>query len=298
MSKVFDASAPGDSLLAGRRCALAVGAAALLAGCSGTRTLDLLVPRGTYKPQADMAYGRHRRHMLDAYLPTQQRASTPMVVFFYGGNWSTGNRADYRFVGEALASAGIVTVVADYRLSPEVRWQGILDDCAAATRWAFDNARSLGVAPDRVYLMGHSAGAYNAAMLALDAQWLARHDLRPSQLAGWIGLAGPYNFLPIVDPPTQVAFDWPNTPAASQPIHHTSVSSPRALLLAAKKDSVVSPTRNTLALAKRLEAAGASVRTELFDRASHVTLMGAFGTPLRWIAPVREEVIAFVGGQQ
>ena len=267
----------------------------LLSGCSATGALDALVPSGTYELREDQAYGALPRQRLDVYLPLQPAAKPPLVVFFYGGAWTRGERAQYRFVGEALASHGVAVVIADYRLSPQVRWPSILEDCAAATRWALTQAAGLGCDPQRVFLMGHSAGAYNAAMLALDPRWLAAHNLKPQQLAGWIGLAGPYDFLPISDPDSRVAFDWPNTPRESQPIDHVSAAAPRALLLAAAKDGTVNPQRNTVGLATRLQAAGVPVRVRVLERVNHVTIVGALSRPLAWLAPVREEVLGFVG---
>ena len=277
-----------------RRTLLAGGAALPLAGCSASGALNALVPRGTYRLQADVAYGEDPRQRLEVYLPDQSVAA--LVVFFYGGTWTHGERATYRFVGEALASAGIVTVVADYRLSPQVRWRAILDDCARATRWSFDAARALGAGPERFFVMGHSAGAYNAAMLALDPRWLAAHGMAPRQLAGWIGIAGPYDFLPIGDRETQQAFDWPDTPADSQPIAHASAQAPRTLLLAARDDHTVDPRRNSVALADRLQQDGASVRLSLLDGVNHVTVIAALASPLRRLAPVRDEVTGFVLG--
>ena len=277
-----------------RRSLLAAGLTLPLAGCSASGALNALVPRGTYRSETDIAYGDDPRQRLDVYLPEQPGTGAPLVVFFYGGTWSHGERATYRFVGEALASAGIVTVVADYRLSPQVRWRAILDDCARATRWSLDAARRLGAAPERLLVMGHSAGAYNAAMLALDGRWLAAHGMAPRQLAGWIGIAGPYDFLPIGDRATQRAFDWPDTPADSQPIAHVSAQAPRTLLLAAREDRTVNPQRNSEALADRLQRAGVPVRLRLLDQVSHVTVIAALAGPLRSLAPVRDEVTAFV----
>lgn len=278
-----------------RRQGILAALAALLTGCSAVEVLDALVPADTYRGRAGIAYGPDARQRLDVYQPLAPAGPAPVVVFFYGGNWTSGERADYRFVGEALASRGVVVVVADYRLSPQVRWQDILRDCAAATRWAFDHAAEFGGDPARIHLMGHSAGAYNAAMLALDERWLAAQQLAPRRLAGWIGIAGPYDFLPIVEPRSRVAFDWPNTPADSQPIHHASRRAPPALLLAAAKDDVVSPTRSTVGLGRRLEAAGAAVRVKLFEGVSHPTVLGALARPLRRMAPVLDEVLAFLG---
>lgn len=281
--------------LPGRRTFLAAGALAL-AGCSGPGALNALVAHDTYVAQHDMAYGPGPRQRLDVYRPLTPAADAPLVLFFYGGNWTRGERTDYRFVGEALASAGIVAVVADYRLSPQADWTGILQDCAAAARWAFDRAADLGASPRRVHLMGHSAGAYNAAMLALDPRWLQPHGLHPGQLAGWIGVAGPYDFLPIRDPEVQRAFDWPDTPRASQPIAHVSARAPRTLLVAARKDDVVDPQRNSEALARALERAGVAVRLALEDHVNHATVIGALATPLRLLSPVRAQVTGFVLG--
>ena len=277
-----------------RRSFLAASTSLALTGCTALGALDALVPRGTYRSEEDITYGSDPRQRLDVYRPLQPAGEAPLVVFFYGGSWTRGSRADYRFVGEALASAGIVTVVADYRLSPQVRWAGILQDCAMATRWAFHEAARLGSSPRRVHVMGHSAGAYNAAMLALDPRWLAPHGLRPGELAGWVGLAGPYDFLPISDPDSRVAFDWPSTPRDSQPITHASAQAPRTLLIAARDDRTVDPTRNSVALAGRLRQAGTPVRLEIFEHVNHVTLVGALAQPLRGLAPVREEVTRFL----
>jgi acetyl esterase/lipase len=273
--------------------------AALLAGCSGAQVLDRLVAHDTYQGQTGVVYGPDPRHLLDIYQPAAGSVpgGVPVVLFFYGGNWTRGERADYRFVGEALAANGIIALVADYRLSPQVRVEGLLGDCALALQWTLAHAAALGGDPTRVMVMGHSAGAYNAAMLALDPRWLAAVGLAPNRLAGWIGLAGPYDFLPIGDPEVQVAFGWPQTLADSQPLFYASAKAPRTLLLAARGDKVVNTQRNTVGLANRLQAAGTEVDVRIFDGISHVTTVAALARPLDWLAPVLPTVLAFVRGQ-
>jgi acetyl esterase/lipase len=272
---------------------------ALLSACSATTVLDHLISHDTYIGTAGVPYGPDPRHRLDIYKPLGNPvpAGVPVVLFFYGGNWSRGERADYRFVGEALASNGIIVLVADYRLSPQVDYVDILGDCAMSLQWALSHAAELGGDPARVFLMGHSAGAYNAAMLALDPRWLSVDGLAPNRIAGWIGLAGPYNFLPIIDPDVQAAFHWPQTPTDSQPINHATVKAPSALLLSGLNDHVVDPQRNTVGLASQLRAAGTNVDVRLFSHIGHVAIIAAMSRPLDWLAPVLPTVVAFVQGQ-
>lgn len=267
---------------------------ALLTACSGTDLLNATVSTDSYRRTEGLAYGADPRQLLDVYQPAAGVSRAPLVVFFYGGSWSSGERGDYRFVGEALASRGIVAMVADYRLSPAFRYPAFVQDSASAVRWAVDHAARFGADEKRIFVMGHSAGAYNAAMVALDARWLAAVGLAPAQLAGWIGLAGPYDFLPIGDVQTRVAFNWPQTSAESQPIIHASSASPPALLLAPAVDSVVNPQRSTVAMAARLRASGVRVESELFTGVSHVTLLASMAQVLRSRAPVLARVTDFV----
>jgi len=280
-----------------RRWLTLLGLAPLLQACSPLRLINATVPSNTHTVLRDEAYGPAERQRMDVYQPVGADADAPMAVFFYGGSWSSGERADYKFVGEALASRGIVTVIADYRLSPEVRYPVFLQDCALAVRWARDNAQRLGASPARLFVTGHSAGAYNAAMLALDARWLSEVNMQPAELAGWAGLAGPYDFLPIGIPAVQRAFNWPDTPANSQPLFHAGASTGlkhRVLLLAARSDTLVNPQRNTQAMAQALRQRGTPVELELFDRVSHTTLIGALAPPLRGLAPVLDRFSAFL----
>ncbi len=277
-----------------RRVGLLAAVAALITGCSATGALNALVPTQTYVGREDIAYGPGERDRLDVYQPVAAPAGqpSPLVVFFYGGNWNSGDRADYRFVGESLASGGAIAVIPDYRLVPQVHYPEFLDDNARAMAWVFDHAKELGGDPGNIYVMGHSAGAYNAAMLALDPRWLGAQR---GKLKGFIGIAGPYDFLPIGNPDTQRAFQWPDTAPESQPIVYASNKAPRTLLLAAARDSLVNPQRNTLGLAARLKAEGNEVTVKVLDNVSHTTVIGAMASPLRFLAPVRAEVLAFLG---
>ena len=268
----------------------------LLAGCSGTRVVDFLTPRSAYDATLDIPYGDGPRRKLDVYRPVSLAAGAkaPVVVFVYGGSWREGDKADYRFVADALTTRGIVAVIADYRLFPEVSYPDFVDDTAAAVAWTFREVARYGGDPKRIFVTGHSAGAYNAAMVAFDARWLGHYGLDPKRLRGFVGLAGPYNFLPIKDEGVKEVFHWPSTPADSQPINHLSAASIPSLLIAANRDTFVFPKQNTEPMAARMKDLGVDVTVDLHDHVNHVTLVGAMARPLRFLAPVEREFTDFV----
>jgi acetyl esterase/lipase len=237
-----------------------------------------------------IAFGDGPRLKLDVYAP--RAAATrprPVIVFFYGGSWNSGRRQGYAFAARALAARGFVVVVPDQRLVPDVRYPDFLRDCAAAVRWARGQARRYGGDGERIVLVGHSAGAYNAAMLALDPDLLGADR---SAIRGFAGLAGPYDFLPLDDAATIAAFGrWPR-PAETQPIRYAGPGAPPALLLHGADDTRVKP-RNSRALAARLEAAGADVRLKLYPRLGHVGILTALAMPFRRQAPVLADLAAF-----
>ena len=272
-------------------------AAAGLVACAPVRVLNAVAEVGSGHALTEgVAYGPLPRQTLDVYAPSRPapRAGWPVVVFFYGGSWNTGERADYRFVGAALAARGVLTLVADYRLYPQVRYPEFLRDSALALAWGLTEAPRLGGDAKRVFVMGHSAGGYNAAMLALDPRWLAGTGHTPNELAGWIGQAGPYDFFPTDNPLAQPVFFHPDYPAKAQPIEFGASRSLPAFLGAPVHDRLVSPTRSTRALAEKLQAAGTPVTLRMYERASHTTLIGAFAAPLRWVAPVLDDTLSFI----
>lgn len=267
--------------------------AATLSACSALELVNLLVPDGTYEATRNLEYGPDPRNRLDVYRP-RNGDGYPVVVFFHGGSWTSGDREDYKFVGEALASRGVLTVIAGFRLYPQVRYPEFLADSALAVAWVAREASLYGGDARRLFVMGHSSGAYNAAMLALDPRWLSSAGLAPTALAGWIGLAGPYDFLPMQDPKSRPVFNHPDYPAGSQPIDYVSDAAPRTFLGAAVSDDLVDPERNTKQLAGKLRAAGVPVTLRMYDRANHYTLIGAFARPLRGLEPVLGDVVEFV----
>lgn len=245
---------------------------------------------GGYALEADIAYAPGARHELDLYRPDHALTGAPVIVFFYGGGWDSGDRAMYRFVAAALARRGFTVAVPDYRLYPEARFADFMDDAARAV--AFVQQRVASGAP--TILMGHSAGAHIAAMLSLDGEWLGRYGLSPSRdVAALVGLSGPYDFLPLTSPTLKAIFGPESGLAATQPIHFVSHAAPRAFLATARDDSTVDPG-NTERLAARIRSAGGDVEEHIYDRLNHQTMIGVFSVPLRPLAPVLDDVEAFI----
>lgn len=264
----------------------------LAAACSPLKTFNALVPKdgGVRLVVRDAAFGTHPRQRVDVYAPARATSGPrAVIVFFYGGSWNSGTKAGYGFVGRALASRGFVVAVPDYRLVPEVRYPAFLQDNAAAVRWVRAHAAEWGGDPGRIVLAGHSAGAYDAAMLATDPRWLGADR---SAVRGWIGLAGPYDFLPLDGPVTRAAFGGAADPRETQPVTHAGAGDPPALLMTGSKDRTVLP-RNSDALAARLTAAGVAVERRRYPALGHVGMVTAIAKPLRGRAPVLADMAAF-----
>ena len=268
---------------------------ALLAACSPLRAFNAFVPqdRGAIAAERGSAYGSHPRQRIDVYRPRTWRPgqpALPIIVFFYGGSWQEGERGGYAFAARGFADAGFVVAVPDYRLVPEVRFPAFLEDSAAAVRWVRANAARLGGDPDRIVLVGHSAGAYNAAMLAVDERWLGADR---QAVRGLVGLGGPYDFLPLDIPVTIAAFGQERDDGArTQPVNFASAGDPPALLLHGALDTTAYP-RNSQRLASLLQAAGVDARVKLYPRVGHVGIVTALARPFRGRAPVLQDVVAF-----
>jgi acetyl esterase/lipase len=269
-------------------------AASLTAACSPLTMFATLSPKDPALTGArDVAFGPDPRQRLDVYGPRRATGRAPVAIFIYGGSWDSGRRQDYSWAGMALASRGFVTVIADYRILPKGRFPEFLDDGALAVRWAVDHAGQFGGDPTRIVLVGHSAGAYNAAMLALDDRYLAKAGVDPHRIRAFAGLSGPYDFLPLTDPIAIRTFGEVKDLPATQPIAFVRPGAPPVFLATGDSDTYVFP-RNTVALAKALRAAGVEVEERHYAGVNHVNMVLALSRPLRGRAPVFEEMVAFL----
>ncbi|MDB5445217.1 MAG: alpha/beta hydrolase [Phenylobacterium sp.] len=249
-------------------------------------------PPAVRRLAADVSYGPLARHRLDVYAHGVPEGPRPVVVFFYGGGWEVGDRRDYGFAGRAFAARGFVSVVADYRVTGEAAYPGFLQDCALAVAWIQAHAGEFGGDPARVVLAGHSAGAYNAAMLALDRRWLGEAGAA-HPVAAWAGLAGPYDFLPLSPGPGLRTFGHVADPPSTQPIRYAGPHAPPAFLAHGRKDRTVLPG-NSRRLAERLSAAGVRVENRYYRSAGHGELVLALAWPLSLWLPVLDDCARFL----
>jgi acetyl esterase/lipase len=255
--------------------------------------VNWLADRSGYERETDIAYGDLPRQKLDIYRPAYDpEGEPPVVVFFYGGAWSSGDRDDYRFVGQFLASQGFTVVIPDYRLYPEVAFPAFLEDGAKVLRWTHDHIAIQGGDPRRIFLIGHSAGAYNAMMLALDRRYFAAAGFDATRIKGVVGLAGPYDFTLHTDLLRGVFGAAPD-PRDTQPVNFATAGAPPVMLVTGDNDDTVNP-ENSRSLARHLESVHSPVVLRELPGVRHlsvVLLLSRFGWPDR---AVQDEIVRFL----
>ncbi len=279
-----------------------VGSAALgliaLAGCSAAGLLNgvsrVSGDGGTRLAVRGAAYGPLPRNRLDVWVPARRSATPlPVVIFFYGGGWVSGDRADYGFAGRAFAAQGFVAIVADYRLVPQVRFPAFLQDGALAVKWVRDHVANYGGDPKRISLAGHSAGAYQASMLSLDPRYLRAAGVDPKIVRAAALLSGPADFYPFTEIRGRDALGaWPR-PLETQPITFARPDAPPMLLMHGTADTVVRPY-NSQRLAAKLTALGAPVELRLYAGKSHIDLVKSLSPAFRGATPALADSVAFL----
>jgi acetyl esterase/lipase len=273
-------------------CLFCLTIAALGGGCTKFQVLDALVPHGG-RHALDVAYGDSPRQRLDVYQPAPTKRPAPVVVFFYGGDWRTGSKSDYRFVAQAFASHGYVVVIPDYRLHPDVTFPGFVEDAASAVRWTRDHAKEYGGDPQRLFLAGHSAGSHLAAMLTLNPTYLEAVGLSRDAIRATAGLSGPYNFkLRDQDAPVFGLASATQPAPQIQPITFVDPAAPPMLLVQGAKDTVVDP-QNADLLEAAIRDVGGRVEKISYSKQGHASVALSLAWGFRWLAPTLGDTLAF-----
>jgi acetyl esterase/lipase len=266
----------------------------LAGGCTRFEMLNATVPSWGYVRHADIPYGDQPRQKLDVYQPDHAKPDAGVVVFFYGGDWQNGSKDDYRFAAQAFVSQGFVTVLPDYRLYPQVTFPAFLQDGAQAVRWAHDHAHEYGGDPKNLFLVGHSAGAYIVAMLALDRRYLGAAGLERADIRAAAAYSGPYDFRPL--PYDLVVFGMSSADAPmdpnTQPIHFVDGKEPPMLLVQGLRDPTVDPV-NATRLAQRIRDAGGQVKLITYPERGHPDIVLSLASSFRWLAPVLRDTCDF-----
>lgn len=253
--------------------------------------LDIPGHFGAFTRYTDIKFGGAARQKLDIYKPTGA-ALRPIVIFWYGGEWIKGSKTDYEFVGAALANAGFVAVLPDYRLYPQARFPEFIEDGARAVQWTWTHATAIGGDPHALFLMGHSAGAHIAASLALDPAYLRSVGGNSSWIRGWVGLSGPYELgLLNVRPGILTTL----LPKKYRPSDWLPIETPipPTLLIHGADDDLVDP-QETIELQRRLLATSAAIDCHIYAHVTHVETVTAFSPLLRFEAPTLKDVINFI----
>lgn len=264
----------------------------LLAGCTNPKLFAANLPSLLFDGTVtrNVIFDHDAGQGLDIYQPKNAN-NAPVVVFFYGGRWTTGRKEDYAFVGTALAEQGFVVVIPDYRKYPAVKFPAFVEDGAKAVAWTKRNIARYQGQPEQIFVMGHSAGAHTGALLASDARYGVRDDIR-----GFAGLAGPYQFTP-EEPDLQDMFGPPSKYPQMQVTTFINGKEPPMLLLWGEGDTTVGRF-NHEKLASRIQATGGQVQVKTYPNVDHIQIIGAFTPFLRGKATVVKDVSAFFGRVQ
>ncbi len=250
--------------------------ACLLSGCQSIGFGIANV--GLSAPSASAVYDTQHTLSLDIYRPAgPATGKVPVVVFLYGGNWRQGNRGQYAFVGRRLAQQGAVAIVADYRTFPRGAFPGFVEDGAGAVAWARLHASEYGGDPQRLFVAGHSAGAQIAALIGTDPRYLAPHGLKPRDLAGVIGLSGPYDFEiagyeDVFGPEAQ----WP----LAQAVNFVDGDEPPFLLIHGTADATVE-AKDSQELADKLRSVGVKTTLVWLPEGGHLAPLVGLRAPSR-----------------
>jgi acetyl esterase/lipase len=265
----------------------------LIAGCRGIVFFAANAPSAfsSVERHLDLPYGSDPRQQLDIIAP-RLGENLPVVIFWYGGSWVAGRKSEYRFVGDALAKRGIVTVLADYRLYPQVTFPLFDEDGAKAVAWVERHVQGYRGDPAHIVLMGHSAGGHTAAFLAFNHRFLRKFGADPRDIVGLIGLSGTY-VLVRVPGVKRAAFPAPYSIEDWQPIKFVDSCAPPTLLLHGLADREVSP-QQAIKLGDALEKAHVPVQLHLYAHRGHVDTIASFAPVTRWRTSALKDSVAFI----
>lgn len=242
----------------------------------------------------DIAFGDNERQKLDIYWPEEKSETPhPVIIFYHGGSWRDGERKGYAYMGRTFASRGYVTVIADYRKTPEVVFPAFIEDAASAFVWTQNNIKRYGGDPKNIFVMGHSAGAHIAMLMSLDPKYLNGLGSDPAEIKGIVGLAGPYDFLPFTGEAAKAAMgQWPAL-EETQPITYARGDAAPMLLLTGTEDTTVMP-RNGQRLSAAVTDVNGKAKVIEYEGVDHAGIVMAYARPFRSYGTALKDTMAFL----
>lgn len=230
--------------------------------------LNMITPSESFNVEKNIKFGDHPRFKLDIYNPVKPKRNSPVVIFVHGGSWSTGNKNMYKFIGESLTSAGLTTVIPDYRLYPNTLYPEPITDTAKAIAWAAQKY------PERsLVVMGHSAGAYNVLMAGgLVSSFLKAEAVDPcKRVSGIVSIAGPTGIKPLTSEPAIFVFPDRFTKKDAA-MNNVLEPSPPVLFLHGAEDTRVYP-ENSKKLAEKISARGGLSEVKIYPDLDHIDVV-------------------------
>jgi acetyl esterase/lipase len=240
----------------------------------GTYVANVKNDESVFTTHNDIAYGDEVWQKLDIYVPTEAKSSFPVVMFFYGGGWSYGEKKEYAFVANSLAKHGFITVIPDYVKYPQAKFPAFEEDAATASKWVYENIEKYQGQKNNLHLLGHSAGAHIAAILIADKHYLKQVGLTSQIFNSFVGLAGPYNFTP-AEEKYQKIFGSPAEYPKMQVSNFIDGDEPPMLLLHGADDNLVGKF-NLDKLEKSIKDKGGKVETVILPDIGHYLIIGQF----------------------
>lgn len=223
-----------------------------------------------YLPDVNYADNKDK---LDVYLP-EGKTNTPVIVSFYGGGLTAGDKNQQAFIGERFAAAGIATVVVNYRLTPTVMHPGHIQDAAASFAWVKRHIGEYGGDPRSVFVIGHSAGAYLVSLLSTDERYLAAQKLSLKDIRGVVPVSAFYSVEKTGVAPDRDKRVWGTDEKVwidASPAHHLHTGIPPTLILYADGDDDWRRQQNT-DMAQAMKKAGDTVTIAMIHNRTHNTI--------------------------
>ena len=220
-----------------------------------------------------------QKDKLDIYLP-EGRRNAPVIVSYYGGALMAGDKDENTFIGERFAAAGFVTAVVNYRLSPAVAHPAHVQDAAASLAWVKRHIAEYGGDAGRLFVIGHSAGAYLAALLSTDERYLAAHKLSLRDIRGVVPVSAFYWVERPGVAPDRDKSVWGTDRQAwidASPAHHLQRNTPPMLILYADGDEDWRRQQN-VEVAQAMKSAGqANVELAMIKGRTHMSIWERIG---------------------